>query len=42
MVSEAETDTPSRRDLHLGDCTVQVLPTAKGLVLVRELNHLAV
>ena len=42
MVSEAETDTPSNRDLYLGDHAVQVLPTAKGLVLVGELNRLVV
>ena len=41
-VSEAETDTPSIRDLYLGDHAVQILPTAKGLVLVSELNRLVV
>ena len=42
MVSGAETDTPTSRDLYLGDCTTQVLPNAKGFVLVGGLNRLAV
>ncbi len=42
MVSGAETDTPTSRDLYLGDLTAQVLSTAKGLVLVGGLNRLAV
>ena len=42
MVSEAETDTPSSMDLYLGDCTAQLLPAAKGLVFVGELNRHAV
>ena len=38
MVSEAEMDTPSYMGLYLDDCTAKILPTAKGLALVGELN----
>ena len=38
MVIEAEIDTPSYRGLYLGEWTAKILPTAKGLALVGELN----